>query len=161
VIKTGDTAINFNLQNIEDKSVNLYDRVPADGPMLLIFYKYDCPTCQLTFKHLPRIARGVGHQYFLAVAQDTPDEARTFKDKYKVDFEVVCDVKPYSVSRQYGMDFVPTMFIIEPDKRVSAVIEAFDKKALEGFADRIAAQNHIANFQAFSPTEQVPLLKPG
>ena len=161
MLKTGDQALDFELPNYQNKIVRLFDRLSHNAPLLIAFYKFNCPTCQYTFTHLPRIAREVGNEHFLAVAQDSLQEALDFKNRYGVDFEVLCDMKPYPVSKDYGLDFVPTFFIIEPDKKISLIAEGFDKKAIEDFAIRIATLKSVSGFHAFSPTDQVPLLKPG
>jgi len=167
-VNSGDLAKDFELPNEKNAKIKLFDCIEAikSGPLFLIFYKYNCPTCQFTFPHLARIAKALGPEYFLAVAQDTPTEAADFKKKYQFNFEVVCDVHPFPISQRYKLDFVPTVFIIEPDLKISQIAEGFDKKAIENFSSRILAIKNargqpISGFQAFDPSVQVPLLKPG
>jgi peroxiredoxin len=162
-MNTGDLAKDFELPNERNNKIKLFDRVNSlkGAPLFLVFYKFNCPTCQFTFPHLARVARALGPEYFLAVAQDTQKEAEDFKTKYQFNFEVICDTHPFEVSQQYKIDFVPTVFIIEPDRKISQIAEGFDRKAIEDFADRILVGRPISGFQAFDPSSQVPLLKPG
>lgn len=155
MLKTSDLAPDFTLPTPNGKKLSLSGNLKASAPLLLVFYKFNCPTCQFTFQYLPKIAQKTGSTHFLAVAQDTPAQGKEFADKYKVHFDLVCDDKPYPVSRQYGFDFVPAMFVVEADGKISAETTGFDKKFIEAFAKR------IGQVEAFEPTDQVPLLKPG
>jgi peroxiredoxin len=157
----GDLAIDFDLPSSDGKSIKLSERVKKHAPLLLIFYKYDCPTCQFTFRFLPGLAHQLGAEHFLPIAQDSRKEAEKFKATYKYDFDIACDEKPYLVSAKYGLTFVPTFFVVERDMKISQVGEGFDKKLLEEFSNRIAQVKGVGGFQAFQPTDQVPLLKPG
>jgi peroxiredoxin len=161
MLKTGDQAIDFELTDFKGQKVKLFELLSQTSPLLLIFYKDDCPTCQYTFQHLPRIAREAGGEYFLGVAQDGPDQAKAFRDKYGFESNIVCDIKPYAVSRQYGVDVVPTFFVVEADRSISYIAEGFDKKVLEQFSARVAVKKGLQSYVAFSGKDYIPLLKPG
>lgn len=160
-MKTGDTAKDFDLPGVDGGRIRLFDKLAKASPLCVVFYKFNCPTCQFTFPHLGRVAKRIGAEHFLAVAQDSPKEAADFRLTHSFQFDIACDEKPYPVSRAYDLLFVPTMIVIEADKTISHVAEGFDKKAIEDFAAKIASINHISSFQAFDPSAQVPLLKPG
>jgi peroxiredoxin len=161
MVKTGDVAPDFKLQDEKGNTQSLYDKISRNAPLLVIFYKNNCPTCQYTFPHLANVTKKLGPEHFLAIAQDSVNDAVTFRNKYGFNFEVWSDVHPYAVSVAYGLDFVPTFFVIEKDKKISLIAEGFDKKAIEDFSARIAAEKKLVSFQAFDPAVQVPLLKPG
>jgi thiol-disulfide isomerase/thioredoxin len=152
MLKVGDKAV------LPD---GLMKKLKNHSPLMITFYKFDCPTCQFTFRFLPRIAKEVGENHFVAIGQDEPAEISEFKNEYKIGFEILSDPHPYKLSLKYGFDYVPTFFVVEADLTITAVGEGFDKRLIENFANRIAAANNVASFQAFKPTEQVPLLKPG
>ncbi|MCC6277340.1 MAG: redoxin domain-containing protein [Oligoflexia bacterium] len=161
MIKVGDKAPDFELPDSTGNKVKLSSVIKTRSPLALIFYKFNCPTCQFTFQYLPRIAKDLGPDHFLPIAQDEPLQAEEFKKKYSFSHQVLCDQTPYPVSVAYGILFVPTFFVIESDLTVSAVIEGFDKKAIESFSVRIANLKGKNGYLAFQPNEQVPLLKPG
>jgi len=161
MIKTGDVAPDFKLKDEKGALQSLYDKLSKASPLLLVFYKNNCPTCQYTFPHLAYATKSLGPENFLAIAQDSVSDAIIFKNKYGFNFEVWSDVHPYPVSVQYGLEFVPTFFIIEKDRKISLIAEGFDKKAIEDFSNRIAATKNLPNYHAFDPAIQVPLLKPG
>jgi peroxiredoxin len=161
MVKTGDIAPDFKLQGESGNTQSLYDKIFQTAPLLITFYKNNCPTCQYAFHHLANITSKLGPEHFLAIAQDSVNDAVTFKNKYGFNCEVWSDTHPYPVSVLYGLDFVPTFFVIEKDKKISLIAEGFDKKAIEDFASRIAAEKKLISFQAFDPAVQVPLLKPG
>jgi peroxiredoxin len=161
MVKTGDVAPDFKLQDENGNTQSIYSKLSKSAPVLVTFYKNNCPTCQYTFPHLTHVASKLGPDHFLAIAQDSVSDAVAFKNKYGFNFEVWSDVHPYPVSILYGLDFVPTFFVIEKDKKISLIAEGFDKKAIEDFSTRIAAEKKLISFRAFDPAVQVPLLKPG
>ena len=162
LISKSHIAPQFTLQNENGIAFSLTEIVSQTSPLLLIFYKFNCPTCQFAFQYLPEIANALGNGHFVAIAQDNALDIKAFKSKYAVGFEILSDPYPYEVSiGKYGIDFVPTCLVIEKDKSVSEVAVAFDKKFTESFSNRLASLKKISSFSAFKPTDQVPLLKPG
>jgi peroxiredoxin len=157
----GDDYVDFTIPNDSGKQITLSKKLSQNSPLFLVFYKFDCPTCQFAFQYLPRIAHQIGDEHFLAIAQDTQVNVSQFRLKYGVKFDIACDTHPYKVSTTYGIDFVPTVFIIESDGKISDRAEGFDRKCIEEFSGRIAQAKQLRNFLPFQPNEQVPLLKPG
>ncbi|MDZ4676424.1 MAG: redoxin domain-containing protein [Oligoflexia bacterium] len=161
MLNVGDFAFDFDLPTSDGKIIKLSDRLKLHSPILIVFYKFDCPTCQFTFKHLPHILNQLGDEHFLAIAQDAQVETEKFKASYSYQGNIVCDVKPYPVSSKFGITFVPTFFVVEQDLKISNVGEGFDKIIIDNFSKKIALAKSISQFQTFRPAEQVPLLKPG
>src|SRR4051794_29124105 len=102
MLKSGDNAIDFAAQTPDGRTLELFTQLKKAVPILLVFYKYNCPTCQFTFKYLPRIAEEAGMSHFLAVGQDELRQVADFIKTYNVNFDIVSDPKPYSMSEKYG-----------------------------------------------------------
>jgi peroxiredoxin len=81
MIKVGDKAPDFVLPLTNGAQIKLSEKLNTVAPLALVFYKYNCPTCQFTFQYLPRIAAESGLEHFVPIAQDSLAEAVEFKNK--------------------------------------------------------------------------------
>ena len=122
------------------------------APVLLAFFKMSCPTCQLTFPYLQRLADRGGPRV-VGVSQDDAEGTAEFNAAFGVRFETVIDAG-YAVSAAYGLEYVPALFLVEPDGRISWKSEAFVKADLE----ELAARWGVTMFDA---GDRVPNYKPG
>jgi len=122
------------------------------APVLLAFFKINCPTCQLTFPYLQRLADRGGPR-IVGVSQDDAEGTAEFAEAFGVRFEMVLDAG-YAASRDYGLEYVPSMMLVEPDGRISWQSEEFRKVDLEELASRWGVQ-------IFDFSERVPNYKPG
>lgn len=153
-LETGDRAPLVGFQTLEGAPVTLAGML-AEGPVLLAFYKASCPTCQLTLPFLQRLQGGAFRLYF--ISQDGARTAKEFSRAFEVG-ETPTLVDPardgYPASNAFGINYVPSMFLIEPDQRVSWSWVGFHRKQLETLAERAGK----AMFQA---GESVPEAKSG
>ena len=122
------------------------------APVLLAFFKMSCPTCQLIFPYLQRLADRGGPR-IVGVSQDDAEGTAEFNAAFGVRFETVIDVG-YAVSAAYGLEYVPALFLVEPDGRIGWKSEAFVKADLE----ELAARWGVTLFDA---GDRVPNYKPG
>ena len=163
MLKVGSQARDFSLPRVGGGQRTLYEALKK-GPVLLIFYKYNCPTCQLTLPFLQRIFDHLSplqKTSVIAIAQDGEPESVKFAKDFGLKFEVLYDVAPYPVSQAYDLSSVPTRYWIEANGEVTEAYEAFDKKALMTLASKLAIIEGKGIFEIFRPEDQVPLLKPG
>jgi peroxiredoxin len=124
------------------------------GPVVLVFFKVSCPTCQLTFPHIQRIFVSAGkdwHAQLWAISQDDPEDTRRFARHHGVTFDMLIDEYPYDVSNAYGIVSVPTLFIVEQDGKISMSDNGFSKASL----------NQIAGYDLFKPNDGLPATRPG
>lgn len=162
MLKAGSVAPDFALAKTDGQSVKLQDAF-ARGPLLLIFFKISCSTSKFTLPYVERL-----HQHVLShggqawgVSQDAPAPTRRFAQDCGVSFPIVIDEAPYPISRQYGLSYVPSLFVIGPDGRIAMSFDGFSKPNL------VEAQHLIASHYSFDPpplfaeTEKVPQYKPG
>lgn len=128
-------------------------QVAGGAPVVLVFFKASCPTCQMSLPFLDRIAaRGLR---ICAVSQDNQETAAEFNKEFKIrNLEMLYDPPPYAASDAFGVTSVPSIFVIEPDGMVSQAIEGFSKADFEDLGRR-------ANFAVFTPADRVPLMRPG
>ena len=152
-ISIGEQAPDFELMDLNGQRHRLSDAL-GRGPVALVFYKGECPTCQFTFPHIQRIFSRVGETAdwtLWAISEDDPDEARYFKEEFGLGFDVLIDEYPYPVSAAYGLQFVPSIFLIQPDGKVAVSAHGFTKEAL----------NKIAGFEFLTSNDGLPATRPG
>lgn len=125
------------------------------GQVLLAFFKITCPTCQLTLPYLQRLADRSGLRV-IGISQDDAEGTNEFNEAFNVRFETVVDPARdrYAVSRAYDLQYVPTLYLVESDGRISWTGESFHKANLEALAARLGVR-------LFSETDRVPVFKPG
>ena len=163
MLKVGLLAPDFNLPQAGGGRFNLLNSLKR-GPVLLVFYKFNCPTCQFTFPFLERLA---GHLTpfqnlsFYGVAQDSESEALKFKSDYGIDFDILYDDSPYPVSHLFDLKVVPSFYLIDETRKIAMAFESFDKKGIQSLGAQLVSRAAKSTFEIFNPTDQVPLLKPG
>lgn len=105
------------------------------GPGILMFYKVSCPTCQLAAPVAEKLFQRFPGR-FAAVAQDPPDRIEDFGRRFGTSFPSVSESPPYEASNAYGIDTVPTLFVIDGGK-VLDVVESWDREGWNRAASRL------------------------
>lgn len=149
----GVRAPDFELEDVEGRSYRLSTAL-GRGPVVLVFYKGSCPTCQFTFPHIQRIFSGAGKDWgaqIWAISQDDTGETRQFAARLGIGFNIIVDEYPYEVSSAYRIHSVPSVFVIERDGKISLSEYGFTKSSL----------NRIAGFEMFTPDDGLPASRPG
>jgi peroxiredoxin len=153
MLKKGQTARDFVLELLEGGRVSLR-QILEQGPAAIVFFKTSCPTCQLALPFLDRMRGGALPVY--VVSQDDAARTREFLRLFPVELPVLLDAAAagYPASNAYGIEYVPSLFVIETDGTISETCEVFDRRVYEALAVR-------AGRPIFQPGESVPLYKPG
>lgn len=161
-VHKGEQAQDFTLMGIDKQSYSLRKGL-ADGPILAVFFKTNCPTCQYTFPFLERIyqrVKGKGAQVW-AISQDDARHSHDFARKYGARFPVLVDDYPYALSRAYGLRYVPTLILIARDGKVEMISDGFVKGDLEQMYSWLARGEAAAVPALFQSSERIPAYKPG
>lgn len=133
------------------------DLAPAldvfDGtkPILIVFFKVNCPTCQLTLPFLNRLEAGLR---VVGISQNSQRHTNEFRDALRLDYPLVLDTKGYPASNAYGIRNVPSMFLVGLDGRIEWSQAGFSKQGLAAVAERFGIEMFLAS-------ERVPESKPG
>jgi len=161
-LKAGKSAPPFALTAAGGESYSLQEGLKA-GPVLAAFFKVTCPTCQYTFPFLERLyqqLRPKGAQIW-GIVQDGAKDAQRFARDYSITFPILIDDSPYRVSRGYGLEYVPSLFLIAPDGSIAIESEGFAKRDLLEIQKSLAQTLSAPLGALFSPKESVPEYKPG
>lgn len=154
MVETGSRAPEFHLKDAAGRERSLGELL-AEGPVLLAFFKTTCPTCQLTFPFLDRMAGSRSLRIF-GVSQDDPETTAEFNQEFGVNFPILYDEerRGYPASNDYGISYVPSIFIVEPDGKIGSTLVGFSRQGLEEMGRR-------AGVTPFRADEVVPEWRSG
>jgi peroxiredoxin len=146
MLQEGTSAPDFQLGSFSLSSAL------SRGPVLLAFFKISCPTCQLTFPFLRRLAdpAGPGAPLLVTISQDDANGTAQFQERFGPAEPALLDLKPgYTVSNLYQIRNVPTLYLIGTDGRISMAVAGFSRAHMEKLG------------VPFREDEQVPAMRPG
>jgi peroxiredoxin len=153
MLKEGQKAPDCELEQLGGGRVSLRE-ILEQGPAAIVFFKVSCPTCQLALPFLDRLRDSALPVY--AVSQDDAARTREFLRLFPVKLPMLLDsaAAGYPASNAFGIEYVPSLFVIEQDGTVTETCEVFDRRAYEELGRR-------AGRAIFEPGESVPLYQPG
>lgn len=161
LLTEGATAPEFELPDLCSTPVRLGDRLAAGGA-LLVFYKTNCPTCQLTLPYLERFHQAYGqHLSVLGISQNDHASTEQFaKDKGDT-FPQLLDAAPYPVSDAYGITAVPSMFLLDAAGRIKRVQVAWDRDGMDALSRSAAELAGQPPVTISTEGDGAPAFKPG
>src|SRR3984885_1461235 len=92
-LAVGTQAPDFELIGASGGSYQLAGAL-ARGPVALVFYKSECPTCQFTFPYIQKIFAQGGNTAGLTlwgISEDDAAETRGFAKQYGITFDLLID----------------------------------------------------------------------
>jgi peroxiredoxin len=158
-LSPGAVAPDFELADTNGKVHKLSDAIRS-GPLVLVFYKSSCPTCQFTLPFIQQIEAKAGNQAgrIWGISQDDLKESVDFAKHFGFGFKILIDEHPYPVSSAYGLEYVPAIFIVNPDGKIGLSDMGFSKDALKDIADIAVPAGPM---QLFAPDDKLPSRRPG
>jgi len=161
MLQPGDHAIAFSLPDLAGETRAIF---PGHDPMpvLLAFFETNCPTCQLMFPYLTKLAERTDAREvaIIGLSQDNQTATRLFAEQFAPRFPIVLD-RNLAVSRQYEPLAVPTLYLLARAGVVAQVIVAFDKGELNELAVRLFAMLDREPFVLAEAYDGAPASKPG
>ena len=125
--------------------------LPEQRPVLLAFFKVSCPTCQFTFPYLERMSAKAP---VIGISQDSQELTDEFRRAFRLTFPILLDGKGYPASNAFRIETVPSLFLIDPDGRISFAVTGFSRADLASISERFGAA-------PFRDGERIPEFKPG
>jgi peroxiredoxin len=153
----GAKAPDFELKTLDGKPFSLGDAL-AHGPVVLVFFKVSCPTCQYALPFYDRIYRAYGHHSvtLVGVSQNDAKETAAFGKEFGITFPVLLDdSRSYVASNAYGLTNVPTIFWIAQDGEIEVSSVGWLKADFEEINRRMAEAGKSAPAVMFKPGEDV------
>ena len=159
MLKPNQIAPDFTLPQLQNGESHFYGE--TDKRAVLVFYKFSCPTCQFTLPFLQTIYEAYGNAlYFVAIAQDGPEETNQFRRDYSITIPTLMDLPPYPVSNAYQITSVPSIFLTGSDHKILYSGDGFVKQEILNLADELAEKTGLPQIDVFADIP-VPEMKPG
>lgn len=130
------------------------------GPLLVVVWRTDCPTCQLAMPFFDRMAKRYRAATIVGIVQDTPEDLKEFVKEHQIEMTNYPD-PTLRVSSFLGVDTVPAYWLVGRDGKVSQVGKGWDANKLEEIAKALAVQSNAAYSPLILPADNVPVFKPG
>jgi peroxiredoxin len=131
-----------------------------EGPVALVFYKVTCPVCQMAAPKIDALTRSYPGRV-VGVGQDSLDELERFGREFGMDVPAVADLPPYDVSNAYGIDTVPTLFVIDGAGVVADAVVSWDRagynRASAGLAELLGVESAMVS----DSSDGLPPFRPG
>ena len=134
--------------------------VVHEGPVALVFYKVTCPVCQMAAPKIDTMARSYPGRV-VGVGQDPPDELERFGREFGMDIAAVADVPPYDVSNAYGIETVPTLFVIDGARVVADAVVSWDRAGYNRASTRLAELLGVEPATVSDSSDGLPPFRPG
>jgi peroxiredoxin len=130
------------------------------GPVARVFYKVTCPVCQMAAPKIDVLARSYPGQV-VGVGQDPPDELERFGREFGMDIPAVADLPPYDVSNAYGIETVPTLFVIDGAGVVADAVVSWDRAGYNRASARLAELLGVEPVTVSDSSDGLPPFRPG
>jgi peroxiredoxin len=161
-LTTGTAAPESELIGLDDKRYALAEAL-GRGPVLAVFFKVACPTCQFTVPFVERLYQQFGKAggQVWGISQDNREDTQQFAQRFGLSFPILIDEKPYRVSREFGLKFVPAVFLIGEERGIQVTGDGFSRADMLEIQKLLANQLSVTPPPLFQPGERVPEYKPG
>lgn len=156
-LTTGTKAPEFDLKALDGKRFSLSAEL-ARGPVVVVFFKVSCPTCQYAlpfFQRLHKAYRDKGVT-LVGISQNDAKETGAFNKTFGVTFPVLLDdAGSYPVSNAYGLTNVPSIFWIAQDGEIEVSSVGWVKADFEEINRKMADAGKTPPTAVFQPGEDV------
>jgi peroxiredoxin len=129
-------------------------------PGAIVFYKVTCPVCQMAAPKVDLLA-GAYPGRVVAVGQDPEAELAEFRHAHGLDVPTSSDLAPYPLSEAFGIQVVPTLFVIDDDGVVVEVVESWDRDGFNNASRRLAELLGVEAAVISEEGDGLPPFRPG
>lgn len=125
----------------------------------VVFFKVTCEVCQMAAPSLATLHAAYG-DHVVSIGQDPAEKLAAFKGDFGWGIPATPDLSPYLVSDAYGIEAVPTTFLIEGDVVID-VVESWDRDGLNRVSERLAAASERPFVAVSVEGDGLPAFRPG
>lgn len=156
-LAVGAKAPDFTLKTLDGKLFSLNEEL-GRGPVVAVFFKVSCPTCQYALPFYERLhkaykSKGIS---LVGVSQNDAKETTAFMKEFGITFPVLLDdTHSYLASNAYGLTNVPTIFWIAQDGEIEVSSVGWLKADFEEVNRKMAEAGKSAPAAMFRPGEDV------
>lgn len=153
----GKKAPEFELRTLDGKPFSLRDEL-AREPVVLVFFKVSCPTCQYALPFLERLHKAYGHKdvKLVGISQNDAKDTAAFVKTFGITFPVLLDdTRSYHVSNAYGLTNVPSVFWVAEDGEIEVSSVGWIKTDFDEINRKMADAGKTAPAAVFKAGEHV------
>jgi len=156
-LASGTKAPDFALQSVDGKPFSLADNL-ARGPVVLVFFKVSCPTCQYALPFFERLYKAYGQKgaTLVGVSQNDAKDTAAFAKEFGITFPILLDdTHKYPASNAYGLTNVPSIFWIAQDGDIEISSVGWVKPDFERINRQMAETGKVRPALPFKPGEDI------
>jgi peroxiredoxin len=156
-LAAGTKAPDVELKTMDGRKFSLQAEL-ARGPVVLVFFKVSCPTCQYALPMFERLHKAYGQKNvtLVGVSQNDAKETTAFVQQFGIAFPVLLDdTRSYPASNAYGLTNVPSIFWVAQDGEVELSSVGWVKADFESINRKIAEAVKISPATIYTPGEEV------
>lgn len=136
MLTAGDKAPSFTLTDI-DSGLEVADPW-TEGQVVLAFYKTSCPVCKMIAPMLTRLTEAGAR--VVAVGEDPADELTRYSEEQgQTVTATLTEPAPYAVAEAFGLEAVPSIFLIGDDGAVETAIAGWSRDTWNALAESVGA----------------------
>ncbi|HET9308725.1 MAG TPA: TlpA disulfide reductase family protein [Candidatus Sulfotelmatobacter sp.] len=156
-LANGTKAPDVELKTMDGKRFSLSDEL-ARGPVVLVFFKVSCPTCQYALPFFERLYKAYGQKgvTLAAVSQNDAKDTAAFAKQFGITFPILLDdTHKYPASNAYGLTNVPSTFWIAQDGEIEISSVGWVKSDFEQINRKMAETGKVQPARPFQAGEDV------
>ena len=131
-----------------------------DGPTALFFYKVSCPVCRMSAPQVARFQAAYPGR-IVGVGEDPAAALGSFSHEHGVTFPSVSDAPPYPASDAYGIEAVPTLFVVDGTARIVETVESWDRAGYNRASRTLADLTGLPYLEVSNEGDGLPPFRPG
>lgn len=162
-LNTGEPAPDFSLPAMDGTLFSLKDAL-ARGPVVAVFFKVSCPTCQYALPFLERLHKAYGAKgaMIVGISQNSSKDSASFLKHFGITHPVLLDdTDTYLASNAYGLTNVPTTFWIAQSGEIEISSVGWDRNDFEQINAKMAETTRGGVAPIFQPGENVAAFRAG
>ncbi len=152
MLSAGDKAPSFTLPAV-DGGEEVTDPW-TEGQTVVAFFKVSCPVCKMVAPMLTKLTdAGVR---VVAVGEDPPATITAYNQATNQRATALSQPPPYAVSEAYGLEAVPSIFLIGPDGEIERAIAGWNRDTWNELAAAAGATEPLS-----TPDDGLRPFRPG
>jgi peroxiredoxin len=140
MLSAGDKAPSFSLPAVGGGGTvsDPWTGDQAGAGTLVAFFKTSCPVCKMVAPMLTKLAEGGAR--VVAVGEDPPEAIARFTETEGQRVPTLSEPEPYEVSEAYGLESVPSVFLIGADGEVREALAGWNRDTWNALAATLGVE---------------------
>jgi peroxiredoxin len=130
------------------------------APLAVFFYKVTCPVCQMAAPKVQNFEAAYPGR-IVGIGQDPREKLTAFEGEFGLTFPSLVDAPPYAVSNAYGIEVVPTTFLVDGEGTILDTVESWDRDGLNRISEGLAEITGAGYAEISNRSDGLPPFRPG